>query len=349
MEGNPFSLNFGVEPASYIARTQQTEEVSRNFLADPSPAHVYLFTGVRGSGKTVLLAEMEDRFRQEGWVVCDLSIESDLLESFAAKLYNVDKFRALFSQARINLSHFGFGVELHGVPPVTDIGTAIEQMMAVLQRQKKKVLIAIDEAVGSASMRRFVSEFQILLRAKYPVYLLMTGLYENIYGLQNEKTMTFLYRAPKIALSPLSLPDMTGQYRRIFHTSFEHARDMAYMTRGYSYAYQVLGYLCWERQTDRLTEDVMDEFDLYMFEYAYAKIWEEQSPTKRKILSAMAASGERQVTAIREAVGLSPQAFSVYRSRLIRQGVLEADGYGRIEFALPRFDAFVREQDSLML
>ena len=63
----------------------------------------------------------------------------------------------------------------------------------------------------------------------------------------------------------------------------------------------------------------------------------------------MAASGKRQVTAIREAVGLSPQAFSVYRSRLIRQGVLAADGYGRIEFALPRFDAFVREQDSLML
>ena len=53
-------------------------------------------------------------------------------------------------------------------------------------------------------MRSFAHDFQSLLRDDYPVFALMTGLYENIYDLQNEKSLTFLYRAPKIILEPLN-------------------------------------------------------------------------------------------------------------------------------------------------
>ena len=221
---NPFTLSFGLEPASYIARRQQTDEVIRSFSSDPSPSHMYMITGIRGSGKTVLLSELEDHFRDDGWIVYDLSIEADLLRSFAAKLYNDEKLHSLFAGAKINLSFFGLGVEIQGAPPITDLGTAIERMLAIVQKQGKKVLIAIDEAVNSASMRQFASEFQILLRNRYPVYLLMTGLYENLYELQNEKTLTFLYRAPKIMLAPLNVTAVTESYQSIFHNSIQDAR-----------------------------------------------------------------------------------------------------------------------------
>ena len=36
-----------------------------------------------------------------------------------------------------------------------------------------------------------------------PVFLLITGLFENINLLQNEKSLTFLYRAPKVPMDPL--------------------------------------------------------------------------------------------------------------------------------------------------
>ncbi len=342
--GNPFSLNFGMRPTSSISRHQQTDEVIRTFSSDPSPSHLFMVTGVRGTGKTVFLSEIENYFKQEKWVVCDLSIESDLLQSLASKLYNTDGLYPLFRNAKLNLSFWGIGLEIAGVPPITDLGTAIERMMAVLRKHKRKVLIAIDEATNSPNMRRFASEFQILLRNDYPVYLLMTGLYENLYNLQNEKTLTFLYRAPKIFLPPLNGRAVMESYRHIFQNSEEEARTMAVLTKGYSYAYQVTGYLCWEAGKGTVTEDIVRQFDIIMEEYAYSKIWEEQSPGKRKVLKAIAEADTDSVTEIRKALGMKPSAFSVYRERLIRQGLIHPEGYGKVSLTLPRFDVFIRNR-----
>ena len=40
----------------------------------------------------------------------------------------------------------------------------------------------------------------------------MTGLYENIYAIQNDPALTFLLRTPKIKLEPLSLAQITKVY-----------------------------------------------------------------------------------------------------------------------------------------
>lgn len=342
---NPFTLNFGLEPSQYISRKYQADEVINNFTSDPSPTHVYMITGVRGSGKTVMLSEIEDRFKDNDWLTFDLSIESDLLKAFAAKLYNEKKFKNIFVKARIDLSYFGLGIELGGnEPPFTDLGSAIEEMLEIVARKNKKILITIDETVNSASMRRFASEFQILLRKKYPVYLLMTGLYENIYELQNVKTLTFLYRAPRIALAPLNAAAITESYKNIFAISKNQAQELALLTKGYPYAYQVTGYLCWDRGSCVVDDDLLMTFDEYMNEYVYSKIWDEQSPNKKKILTAMADTESEMVTEIRRKAGMTSAYFSVYRTRLIRQGLVRADGYGRIVFVLPRFECFIKNQ-----
>ena len=342
--GNPFTLNFGLEPVSYISRKQQSDEIIRNFSSDPSPAHLYMVTGIRGVGKTVFMTEIEEHFKKQGWIVCDLSIEGDLLKSFAAKLYNEEKLNALFLSAKLNLSYFGLGIHIDDNPAITDLSIAIERMLKIVAKQNKKVLIAIDEAVNSASMRQFASEFQIFLRNKYPIYLLMTGLYENIYELQNEKTLTFLYRAPKITLEPLNMLAVVNGYQKIFQNTEEEARKMALLTQGYSYAYQVVGYLCWGAGVKTINDDIVRQFDINMDEYVYGKIWDEQSELKRKILLAMAETPSGSVTDIREKVGMTPSQFSVYRSRLIRQGLIRADGYGQLAFTLPRFDEFLKRQ-----
>lgn len=343
---NPFSLNFGLEPGQYVSRSFQSNEVIDSFKADPSPSQVFMICGVRGAGKTVLLSEIEDKFRADyDWLVFDLSIETDLLNSFAAKLYNEKRMRNLFIKENLNLTHFGFGVEIKNeTPPITDLGTAIEEMLDIVCAKKKKILITIDEAANSVYMRQFASEFQILLRQKYPVYLLMTGLYENIYELQNVKTLTFLYRAPKISLAPLNAVAVAESYRKVFDISEEKSREMAALTKGYPYAYQLTGYLCWNRGSCDLNDDFLRTFDEYMEEYVYAKIWEEQAPNKKKILSAMAYTDSGMVTEIREKAGMTTETFSVYRSRLIRQGIIRADGYGKLAFTLPRFENFIRNQ-----
>lgn len=121
----------------------------------------------------------------------------------------------------------------------------------------------------------FVSNFQIYITQHYPVYLVMTGLYDNISNLQNEKSLTFLYRAPKIFLAPLSIPSMTTSYRTVFDIAPKEAVQMAKLTKGYPFAFQILGYLKWENRSS--IEKLLPDFDEALASYAYEKIWSELS------------------------------------------------------------------------
>ena len=81
------------------------------------------------------------------------------------------------------------------------------------QQTRIRVLIAIDEVTSTPGMREFVHSFQMFVRQDLPVFLILTGLFQNIDLLQNKKGLTFLYRAPKITLSPLSIRAISRQYQ----------------------------------------------------------------------------------------------------------------------------------------
>lgn len=78
----------------------------------------------------------------------------------------------------------------------------------------------------------------------------MTGLYQNISDLQNEKNLTYLYRAPKIILSPLNIGAMADNYRQNIKLTADDAREMAKLTKGYPFAFQVVGYFLWKDSTN---------------------------------------------------------------------------------------------------
>lgn len=203
----------------------------------------------------------------------------------------------------------------------------------------KRVLVTIDEAVCNDTMKEFVSLFQIYMRQDLPVFLLMTGLYENIYELQNEKTLTFLYRAPKIELRPLNIGMIAEKYKSIFELTDEEATEMAKETRGYPFAFQVLGYLCFKHNTG--WHNVLPEFSQYLEEYVYEKIWSELSKGDKELLVAMAKTNDTKVEAIRKTIKKASNSFSVYRNRLIKKGLIISPEYGHLEFTLPRFKEFV--------
>lgn len=346
-KSNPFTLSFGKKPLEYIARLEQTSEITDTFQADIPSNQVYMITGVRGSGKTVFMSQVSSTLAEDdAWIVTELSTTMDMLRNLAAKLYNTS-MRLSFEKARIDLSFLGIGISLEGAEKITDMETAIERMLRVLQRQGKRLLITVDEVVNNEYVRIFSSIFQILIRSNYPVYLLMTGLYENIYDLQNVNNLTFLYRAPKITLKPLNAGAMINSYEKTFDITFEKAREMAALTGGYPFAFQVLGYLCWEaRKTSPDTSliRVLPMFDQYLDEYVYSKIWSELSATDRKIVRMMADTKKTDVTDIRKSLDMKPQEFSVYRRRLINKGVIFSPLRGEVRLALPRFDIFVRTQ-----
>ncbi len=63
-------------------------------------------------------------------------------------------------------------------------------------------------------MKQFASQFQIWIRRDYPIFLLMTGLYESIDAIQNSPQLTFLLRLPKISMGPLGIAQETRQYEK---------------------------------------------------------------------------------------------------------------------------------------
>jgi len=343
---NPFSISFGTIPAQQISRRIPLGDILDTFKSEISGNHVYMITGIRGSGKTVLMTEAAHRLQEQPeWITIDLNPNRDMLLGMAGKLYTIPLAQKMFTEANLNLSLFGFGVSLKHAPLITDIESALEQMLDQLKKHRKRILITIDEAVSNEHVRVFASTFQSFLRADLPVYLLMTGLYDNINHLQNEKNLTFLYRAPKIHLEPLNMSAIQNSYMEIFESSADQAAEMAKLTRGYSFAFQLLGYLCWKNEKSWDPSVILPQFDEYLEEYSYEKIWSELSGTDQKIASTIADQKNIiSISSLREQLQMSPQLFYKYKTRLLRKGLIAESKSRHLDFTLPRFREFIHRQ-----
>ena len=127
-------------------------------------------------------------------------------------------------------------------------------MLPSLKKKGKKLLVSIDEVVSTPQMRTSAATFRIFLRQDLPVFLLMTGLHENINALQNVDSLTFLYRAPKIEPGPLSIGAIATDCEDVLELSEDDALALAKETRGYSSAFRVLGFFAWENRGDTAKE-----------------------------------------------------------------------------------------------
>ena len=339
---NPFTLTFGRSPLESVERPVQINEILEAFTADTVNQQMFIITGVRGSGKTVMMTQISNKLRADAdWVVIELNPATDLLSSMLSKLNSNQVCAELIKSAKIDLSFFGFGVSIEGTVPITDAETAIIKILEKIKKSGRRLLVTIDEMTNSESMKVFAGAFQIFVRQELPVFLLGTGLYENIEELQNEKSLTFLYRAPKIQLRPLNNGAIINKYKTIFHISQESASQMAELTKGYPFAFQVLGYLTWNHDGDY--HAVLDEYEQYLSEFVYDKIWSELSAKDRMVAKAIADEKSGKIKDIRERLGMETNEFNPYRKRLIKKGIVSGEMRGYVYFTLPLFAEYVIE------
>lgn len=339
MNNNPFSLNFGKEPYKMISRKSQINEITDSFRSDTPSSMIYIITGVRGSGKTVTMMSVLNEMRDEKkWITITLNPSRDLLQSLAANLYENPLVKPAFVKADIGLN-FVVSASVSNEGPASDVDVQLKKMLKIIDSLGIKVLVGIDEVTKNDNLRVFAGSYQMLISEGYPLYLIMTGLYENIRSLQDDKALTFLYRAPRIELKPLSILGMSNSYKEIFDISDDEAMEMARFTKGYSYAFQVLGYIRYKSK--KPLEELIDQFDEIMEEYSYEKIWSELSERDREIVKLLAKNGRMKVKDIQEATDMKSGSFSTYRQRLARGGIISAEDYGYCELILPRFDRIV--------
>ena len=118
---------------------------------------------------------------------------------------------------------------------------------------------------------------------------------------------------------------------------------MARMTKGFAFAFQVLGYLTY-RSESRNYKDVLTEYRQYLDDFVYDKLWSELSDKDKEIAKAIAESESGSSAEIREALDISSNSLSQYRRRLLKKGLISGDEHGKMQFMLPLFDEFVKDQ-----
>lgn len=340
MKNNPFTVIFGVEPKSAIPRNEEYHRVIEQFEEPDPSTYGYVITGVRGCGKTVLMTSIQNYFSDKSnWYVVRLNPDLDFFASAVSQLSEYIHLKEeLVTGVNISIAGFGGGASVRSI---SDNETLFRKMLREAGKHKKRVLVAIDEASNTKSIKTFAHSFQAMIGEKLPVFLLMTALPENFSALSSSKNGTFLRRLPRIKLEGLNPLLVEKKYSEIFSVSRETAVLFTKTVRGYSYAFQLLGSILWDMGKKDIDDEVVTEFDAMLYDGSYKAIWDHLTEKEKSVVLAIAHSDTMLIKDIREKAGMESNQFAPYRESLKESGLVNTETYGKISFTLPRFKEFV--------
>jgi len=342
-ENNPYAVAFGRIPTSYINRDIIVDEVVTAFNSEYVDAQCYKLTGVRGSGKTVTMTAITKKLLEDDkWITVDLSSSNNIMQDLIAILYDKIPFVTEYINTELNLTLFGIGFKVSEKSPSASVEVALSKILSFIKKRKKRLIITIDEICKSDTVVHFIKVFQQMVREEQPIYLLAAGLYGKIEELENMEGLTFFYRAYKKKMSPLNLTLIRSDFQNKLGVTREVAEEMAYMTKGYAFAYQAFGKYMWEAKSNCITEDVMNKVDAALAEGAYNIIWRELTETEKYYISYICKKDTMDVSELLALTKKQGSDWSRPRKNLLDKEIIQTPKRGVVEFILPRFDVFLK-------
>lgn len=350
---NPFSTTFSRLPEYTYITTGEPADIIENFSYDRPSEAVYKITGIRGSGKTVILAYVQEkmqsqRFQDAGWLVYTLNPTRDMLQQLSAYLYKEKYIKDSIKSSSIGLTASvlgnggGITYSREKDDKYFDVGVEICKMLDVAAQKKKKILICVDEVSKTPDMVVFALEFGGWILSGYPVYFVCTGLYENVMELGNTRNLTFFRRGTMVETKPLNRIRMTEMYKDKLAIDIEKAKKLADITKGYAYAFQQLGALYFKSGKKESLDRIVEELKTVLFSYSYEKIWEELSAEDRSLARLITEKKEYKRSEVLELMGEKASNYSVYRDRLLKKGVITVR-QGYISLFPPFFADYINE------
>lgn len=334
---NPFTLTYGLLPKTYLSdETCTVEQIVSAFTSENPITHSCIITGPRGSGKTALLHAVSKTFhKSKNWIVIDLNSSMPLVNDLSARLIDegssVMGIITLLNLALLTYAGLGFSNE------ASKINFASEQLI----KHKKNILITIDDAKSDANMVEFANRFQMLVKHDVNVFVIITGLYEDIYKVDKESIPLSL-RAGKLFLNSLKIDKIKDVYKKTFVISDDEAYKMAMLTKGYPFGFQALGALYWEYRDSRSFDEIVALFDGILEDYVYNAIWSELSEHEKHII--MGISSDDAIISIDElSANVSVPREEVIKlvTRLTAKCICEEPEKDYVSLALPRMRAII--------
>ena len=354
MLDNPFRPGFGSWPPAFVGR-ERDELLFREGLANGpgSRYHRSLVTGPRGVGKTVLLAAFRDIAEPEGYVTIAVDANDGMIRRICRDLRLVEaafdddpKWRATKARAGLSFAHVDFSRHADTAvvddEPMVALKPLLERVaQMVVDRGGAGLLLTVDElhAANTAELERLGNDLQHLQEIVFAAAALPT-IDDQIF---KSAGATFFSRLARFALEPLSIAESVAAISPPFddegisYDKIELTKTVE-QTKGYPYLVQLLGYEIWHRLQPG------DDIDADLLAAAYeaaqaqsifdvlAPTWRQLSPSSKRVLGVIAANGpgSMRVADARERLGKTSSWFSVYRSRLMKAGVLDAPARGEV-------------------
>lgn len=364
---SPFRPSFGTSPPLVAGRDPIVSEVADALDAGPGAAgRASLFTGNRGIGKTVMLNEVEALARERGWLVVSETatrgllqrITTEALPGLADRLRQAPRDRTRIAGITLPAGLGAIDLDLPEPRSPGGLRPQVDLLTDVLADHGTGILFTLDEVhahVAQQDVEQLCATVQHAFREERPVAFAAAGLPAAVQDLLAADVSTFLRRARRFVLTPLSpvfaeealrVP-IESAGRRIDTQALRLAADA---THGYPYLTQVVGDQIWRRDPESpdITREhvaagvaaAIREFGTMVHEPALNDL----SEMDRAFVKAMAEDADESATGdVAHRLGRSQAYISQYRTRLIVAGIIEPSRHGYVRFTIPYLRDFVRD------
>ncbi|MCR5226110.1 MAG: hypothetical protein K6E27_02705 [Eubacterium sp.] len=351
---DPFTRTPGIAGKAYIDNGI-ADEIIANFCDDESEKYVYKITGLRGSGKSVEYGKVIRTLKEDDrWLVYPLSASGEAISTLISKL-SMEKFidsKTATMSITSTTSVGGNAVIVQGGETVSVQRTTkdnenyysdeaiLTQMIADANKKGYKVLVGVDDISKTNDMVKLLSMIGSMILEGLKIYLVVTGLSENIEEFSSENNLTFFKRADSKEIKTLNKFDIKYMYEKLLEIDSDEAKRIEEMSQGYAYAYQVLGSLYFGKDKDETLDDLIPDFERIMFKDSYELIWKSLTNAEKDIVRNIFKSKTGKAEDIKKLMK-NPTTYSVYRDRLINKHIVDADTRGYLKIKLPRFDRYI--------
>ncbi|WP_295626935.1 ATP-binding protein [uncultured Corynebacterium sp.] len=369
---NPFRPTFGVSPHVLAGREPLLADFELALAEGPgSPYRSILVSGARGIGKTVLLNELEDVARGQGWVIARAHVGAALigdlvdttLPGLISDVADEPPRRAITGASVTGIGSINVSAPTDDRPAPTLIAR-LRELSAHLRARGTGVLVTVDEvqSADSDAIHELATAYQDLVRDDFDVAFAAAGLPHGIDELLQRDGTTFLRRAERLDLGPVERGAAIDALRR---TAADGGRDMdadaaadaADLSRGYPYLIQLVGSLAWAQASlgdgpaitssdvAAIRERAIDRMGAQVHRPSLRGVPDGERIVLEAMADLMAESGEDSVATgdIAARLEMTPQGLSPRRARLLERELVRSPKFGYLTFALPYLGEHLRD------
>lgn len=367
MDPSPFSPGYGRRPLVFGGHSAEISELTEVFeTLDFGENQSVLISGLRGAGKTSMLAKLQDAARDNGWLVISDDASSGLMDRVMETTIP-SLLSELSPDARMRLTGLGIWqlnaqwqyVERHReVRPLLRRDLAALSTVLAETRPHSGVLITIDEVFsGKVRLRelsRFALEVSHAIAEGANIMIVFAGIKVDLEALVEQEHTTFLRRSRELdfrRLSPVETRHVFAESIRIGGKTIDpDALDLLVtFSQGYPYLVQLAGDFAWRSSGTAPAIALADARAAHgraitaVERRVISRVFQDLSEVDQRFVAAMAVDeGRSRIADIVKRLDVSDQYVQVYKKRLIESCYVQADGRGHVVFSLPYLGDYVR-------